>query len=605
MAKRFSFADSPTVRYSRSMFDKSHSVKTSMNMGTLYPIDIQEVLPGDTYKFKVNALARLSSEYIRPVMDNIFLDVYSFFVPCRVLFDDFAAVFGENKSNAWAVQHEVTIPTLYEGQNVAFPSSVADYLGLPTAKGGTSSVLNIEPTKISVLPFRAFAKIYDGYFRDQNLIDPMNIQTGETVASEVLNSNEWSPSNYTGMCPKVAKFHDYFTSCLPSPQKGSPVSIAIGGGSIPVSNFSGVVPVYPSLTSLNNMTPLKDTGASDVSAVTFGSISVGTQSTEASLVEPLSSNVQFSGGVQSGSTCGIYSTVSENPIEGYAIPMNLVANLGLSDDVSDGPYQSISALADASQLPAVTVNDLRFAFQTQKLLEKDARGGTRYVEYLASHFGVSVSDYTLRGMEYLGGRRIPLNVIQVAQTTGSDSSSSPLASLGAYSQTMGRTKFAKSFIEHGYILTVACIRQFHTYQLGVEKMFRRINRLDFYDPVFANIGEQPVMKSELFASAGSSSVPFGYQEAWTDMRVRFNRVTGQMRGSDYATQSFDVWNLADDYESAPTLGQDFVEETPDYLDRVITIPSTTADQFLLDFYFDEKCYSVMPTYSFPGLIDHH
>lgn len=555
----FSFSNVPVIKHSRSRFDLSHGVKTSANVGSLYPFDVQEVYPGDTFKVKTNCVSRLTSQFLRPIMDNLFLDVYYFFVPSRLLYDKFKNVFGENTESAWANEKLYDVPTM---TNFAVPSgTVGDYLGLPVGD-------RIRPD-ISVLPFRAFAKVYDDWFRDQNNVSPMHIQTGELVDSEFPNDNDWAPNNYTGKPPKVAKFHDYFTSCLPAPQKGQGVSVG-------VSSFKDVPVISDNSTIPKNLqsTPGLRFGLKDGNFV-----------------------------LDDGSTYSL-------GLEGFGSPAGkLVANAGgapvaFTSSQELNPLNLWAKTALLSNEP-ISVNDLRFAFQYQKMLERDARGGTRYVEYLQSHFGVSPGDYRLQRSEFLGGKRSPISVTQVTQTTGSDSETSPLGQVGAYSLTGSKSRYTKGFTEHGFVLGVFCIRQFHSYQQGVERFWRRHKRTDFFDPVFSNIGEQPVYKSELYAfSVGAEQeYVFGYNEAWADLRYRPNHITGQMRSG--VTNSLDIWHLGDVYENAPTLNEDFINETPSNVDRVITVESSSQDQFILDFYVQNVAYRCLPTYSVPSLIDHN
>lgn len=570
MARRkrssFTYSNVPILKHTRSLFDLSHKYLTSFNVGDLVPVLLEEVYPGDTFKCTANCVIRTSSALIRPVMDNIFLDIQSYYIPSRILYNKFVNIFGENTESAWANTKEYSVPQIISGKVAS--KSVADYLTPPPGLTlGSSS----KSYGLSCLPFRAFAKVYDDWFRDENNVLPMHIQTGEFSTSEVLNDKPWSPSNYTGMLPKVAKFHDMFTSCLPAPQKGDGVSISLGG-------LAPVMAGNPRSDHITN-------NAASVTGVTM-------------------SNIDGSPLVSSSSGFGTFGT------KGGSGQTQLLFGSGPSTVFENGVKSYFNNLyADLSATASANVNDLRLAFQLQKMLERDARGGTRFIEYLMSHWGVQSPDGRLQRSEFLGGRRIPLNITQVTQTTGFSKDSNDLGELSANSLTFGKSRFTKSFVEHGYILTVACVRQFHTYQQGLRKLFNhRKVRTDFYDPVFANIGEQPVWKSELYCAGGTASAPdsdivFGYQEAWVELRKTPNFITGQMRTG--VNGSMDVWHLADSYANAPTLSEGFIEESPIYLDRALSVDHTVQDQFIADFYFDEVAYRSLPTYSVPSLIDHN
>lgn len=587
------FGSVPMIRASRSKFDLSFTHKTSGNVGKLYPFYCQEVYPGDTFKVKSTILARLNSAYLRPVMDNLFQDQYFFFVPSRLVFNKFAQVFGENKDSAWAVKNPPSIPCFQNTEatgNIALHDNVCAYLYLPVGEDLKENIKDI-----SLLPARAFALIYDEWFRDENNIQPMNIQKGDAVASEKLNNNPWSENNYFGKCPSVAKFHDYFTTCLPNPQKGDPVevgTVSIPERLLPVSTIRGNAGIlegtYPTMGSL-----FPDKARVDVLAKEMGFTGSNPSATPAIYL----STDQNVWAAPSGD---IALAASESSSKG-----RLVSRGTSSDGTGTSLYPyNFAAYDPGVALGATTVNDLRLAFQTQKMLEKDARGGTRYREYILSHFGVSVADSRVQVPEFLGGKRTPLNVQQVAQTSQA-STDSPLASLGAYSLSFGQSGFSKGFTEHGYIIGVMCLRYHHTYQQGVERFAFRKNRLDFYDPVFANIGEQPVYKKELFAGAAADDV-FGYQEAWADLRKRQSRVSGQLASK--ATNTLDIYHFADEYANAPVLSEGFINETDSNFARTIAIAdaaSADADQFVFDIYCQNEAIRELPVYSVPSLIDHH
>ena len=429
MAKQYVMSQVPTLRRRRSRFDLSANVKTAINVGDLVPFYCQEVIPGDSMKIDSTCVSRLTSSFFKPIMDNLFLDVYFFYVPSRILYDKFVNIFGENTDSAWANQAEYTVPSLPNNQTVS-EGTVADYLGLPLGNLGVGNV--------SILPFRAFALIYNDFFRDQNNVQPMHIQRGTTASSEKLNNSPWSPSNYTGKLPKVAKMHDYFTSCLPAPQKGNAVDVAL----------SGYLPVYARSSEIPSdyvNTPLSFASA------------MGTSFTSGH--HGLSLDVS-----QSGDPSGyLVASDTGNPSTGSSevTPSNLWADLNGAT-----PW---------------TVNDLRLAFQTQRMLERDARSGTRYTEYLQSAFGVSSGDARLQRPEFLGGHRSPISITQVTQTAPQSGESTPLADVAGYSHSMSRARANKGFVEHGYVIGVCCIRQFHSYSQGIQRFWTRSKRTDFYD----------------------------------------------------------------------------------------------------------------------------
>lgn len=542
----------PHADISRSQFDRSSRMVTSFNVGQIIPFYLDEVLPGDTFNVTTSKVVRLQT-LLTPMMDNLYLDTYYFFVPNRLVWEHWRQFNGENTESAWLPETTYEIPQITAPAETGWEvGSLADYFGIPTGVSGLS---------VSALPFRAYALIMNEWFRDENLTDPLVIPMDDATVSGVNTGNYITDVAKGGKPFVAAKYHDYFTSCLPAPQKGPDVLIPGGtGANVPVVPLQTPVPLdSPGLA--NNVVGLKYFGATESSTYSdyIDMVSDGSPSFSVSPYD-------FS---QPG-----------------GIPVNLWA-------VGDG--------ASAS----ATINQLRLAFQIQKLYEKDARGGTRYTEILRTHFGVVSPDSRLQRPEYLGGNRIPINVNQIIQNSGTESTGTPQGTVTGQSLTTDlHSDFTKSFTEHGYIIGVCVARYDHTYQQGLDRMWSRKSRFDFYWPVFANIGEQAVLNKEIYAQGSTEDDEvFGYQEAWAEYRYRPSRVTGEMR-SQYA-QSLDVWHLADDYTALPALSDSWIREDAANVDRVLAVQSKTSNQLFGDFYVKNRCTRPMPMYSIPGLIDHH
>ena len=531
------FSSNPTgLSARRSTFDRNCRIKTSFNEGKLIPFFCDEVLPGDTFNVKTSVLARLSNPAVRPVMDDMYLDVYYFFVPSRILWKHFPEVHGENVSGYWAAPSEVVCPS--EGDYPVLSHSVYDYLGVPP--GCSSAGLN-------PLPVIAYYKVWGEWFRDENLTPPM--PQVEYFFDAPSGSVFTSGGSDAGSLLSVSRYHDYFSSCLPAPQKGAAVSLPLG-------TSAGV----------------KGTGV-----------------------------VQFNGTANWASGANI-QTNNENT---SGLPGNMSLKVGPA--VVSGEVLPGSLYADLSSATASSVNELRQAFQLQRLFERDARGGTRYTEMLHAHFGVTNPDARLQRPEYLGGEHILLNMTQVQQTAPSSGSGNALGQLGAYSLTGAQGgAFVKSFTEFGYVLGLSCVRVKHSYSQGIPRMFTRRRRFDFYYPGLANIGEQPVYTSELYTPAGSAFSKdnvFGFQEAWADYRYKPDLVTGMLRPGQSADMT--AWTYGDNYTAAPTLSDGWVKESTGNIDQTLAVPAATADQFIADFGVYNKCTRVMPLFSVPGLIDHN
>lgn len=552
------FALNPTrLDMSRSRFDRSSSYKTTFNVGQLIPFYVDEVLPGDTFSVDTSKVVRMQT-LLTPIMDNLYLDTYYFFVPNRIVWSHWRELMGENTQSAWIPTVEYSVPQLKAPEGGWNIGTIADYFGIPTGVSNLS---------VSALPFRAYALICNEWFRDENLTDPLNIPVDDVSVTGVNTGNYITDVVKGGKPFVAAKYHDYFTSCLPSPQKGPDVTI-----SVPQSGPFPVVPLKDSTYSAFSSNPNKDNalrfttsnGGKPVPGTALGFIDVSSGDNS----------------LGTASSPSISSFTGNNPI-----PSNLWA-------------------VDAGFLPVATINQLRLAFQIQKLYERDARGGTRYIEILKSHFGVTSPDARLQRPEYLGGNRIPININQVVQNSASGDGT-PQGTTTAYSLTTDtHSDFTRSFVEHGFVIGLMVARYDHTYQQGLERFWSRKDRFDYYWPVFANIGEQAVLNQEIFAQGTSKDQEvFGYQEAWADYRYRPSRVTAEMR-SAYA-QSLDVWHLADDYAQLPSLSDAWIREDATNVDRVLAVQSNVSAQLFADIYIRCNATRPMPLYSIPGLIDHH
>lgn len=551
------FATLPKVDISRSTFDRSASLKTSFNVGQIVPFFIDEVLPGDTFDIKTSKVVRMPS-LITPIMDNIYLDTYYFFVPNRLVWSHWKEFNGENTESAWIPKTEYEIPQLTAPDGGWSVGTIADYFGIPTGVANLS---------VSALPFRAYALIMNEWFRDQNLSDPLSIPVDDATVQGVNTGTFVTDVAKGGLPYTAAKYHDYFTSCLPSPQKGPDVEIPVSSG----MNY----PVVPLSTRVDSSL--------------------------------------FSDGVNYHAIFHDVERPSEDPSDmtiNFAMPsgnqtMRQAQSLSTTGRTTGIPViDNLWAVNDGS-VSSATINQLRLAFQVQKLYERDARGGTRYIEILKSHFGVTSPDARLQRPEYLGGNRLPITINQVLQQSGTLDTGTPQGTpVGQSLTTDSHGDFKKSFVEHGYIIGVMVARYDHTYQQGIERFWSRKSRFDFYWPVFANIGEQAVLNKEIYAQGGEKDEEvFGYQEAWADYRYKPNRVTGEMR-SQYP-QSLDVWHLADDYDSLPALSDSWIREDSSTVNRVLAVSEENANQLFADIYVQNRCTRPMPMYSIPGLIDHH
>lgn len=514
-----SFSQVPTVSIPRSQFKRDFKHSTTIDSGYLYPVLVDEILPGDSLVCSLNAFARLSTP-LAPVMDGMFLDSFFFFVPWRLVWENTHKFFGAQDDPGDSTDY--TIPQVTTPGAGYTAGSLFDYFGIPVGIVGLNN--------INALWSRSYNLIWNEWFRDQNLQD-----------SVVVDKDNGPDTDTDYVLLRRGKRHDYFTSCLPWPQKGDDVSIPLGTSA----------PLYAEMD-------WDDVEDADNIPVIYD-------------------------GPQSGTPARHAFTASGTSVFGR----------------SNAASSTNDILADLSGATAATINALRLAFQTQKILERDARSGTRYQEIIMNHFGVKAQDHRLQRPEYLGGGSTPVNIHPVPQT--SETNTTPQGTLTAFgTASIQGHGFVKSFVEHGCLVGLVSVRADLKYQEGLHRMWRRRTRLDTYHPSLANIGEQAVLNEEIFADGSSNDDDvFGYQERWSEMRYKNSMVTGQFRSSH--ASSLDLWHLTQEFGSLPTLNSTFIQENPP-IARVVATPA--EPEFLLDCYFKYNHVRPMPTYGVPGLIDH-
>lgn len=568
------FSMLPGADIQRSRFDRSQDVKFTFNVGDLIPFYVDEVLPGDTFEVTTSKVVRLQT-LLTPVMDNIYLDTYFFFVPNRIIWDHWKNFMGESEK-AWLPEVEYSVPTiglqddLVEGDGAIKTGDTLDYMGVPIGVSTAADSGKVIP--VSALPLRAYISIYNSWFRDENLIDPVNLYTGDTSYryNYFVTRNLHKPF-------KAAKYHDYFTSALPSRAKIASLGSPFEAGSVGV-------PVYGYGSSGTGLLPV----------VTGDTVHDG--SGYALHVVGGANNI-YAGNVSWQATQQLYASKNEDNIrqisEGtaspyYLEPDNLYAQFG----------------GTSGMLGLFDIVTLRYAFQVQKFYEALARSGSRYTEILEGLFSVKSPDARLQRPEYLGGNRIPISIHQI--TNQSQGENDFLGDLGAMSLTTDKHgDFTKSFVEHGFVIGVCVARYDHSYPQGLERFWFKRNKFDFYFPQFANISERSVLGGEIYLSADpdESNGVFGFQEAWSEYRYKPNKVMGEMRPG--IPNTLDSWHFADYYESMPQLSQEWIEEDKTNVDRTLAVTSSVSNQLFADIYIQNFSTRPMPIYSIPGLADHH
>ena len=543
LGRQHSLAQVPKAAIARSTFDRSSNLKTTFDSGKLIPVFCEEILPGDTMNLKTSLFARIATP-ITALMDNLYLDFFFFFVPNRLVWDKWAFFMGEEEvpgDAQLAPKYGVPWVPVTNAQN----GTVYDYLGMPTRIAGSYQA--------NALPLRGMNLIWNEWFRDENL------QTRKLVRKDGGVLPGPTPVDLQtdfDLYPR-GKRHDYFTSALPWPIKGPAVLLPLG-------SVAPVVAVTPG-TSFPTFTLSEPAGTDPVAPF----------------------------------------TANANGTAGTIQPTNWIPNVNYGPIVANPTlrWSATGLQANLAGATASTINELRQAFQIQRLLERDARGGTRLTELIKSHFGVVSPDQRLQRPEYLGGGSVPISINPVPQTTatGTTGGTTPQGNLAAFGTAAGQGGgFTQSFTEHGFVIGFCCARADLTYQYGLNKMWSRSTRFDYYWPALQAIGEQAILNKEIFLQATAADLlPFGYQERWAEYRYRPNMLTGKMRSND--PQSLDIWHLAQEFAALPTLSATFIADTPP-MDRVVAVP--TEPEFILDAFFNLKHTRPMPVYSVPGMIDH-
>lgn len=548
------FNQIPEMKASRTRFNRDQTILTTFDSGKLIPFYVDEVLPGDTFGVDTSAIIRMTTPKY-PVMDDAFIDFYYFYCPNRILWDNFKNFMGEVEETPWMPKVEYRVPQIIvngkEADARPYEKSILDYMGVPTKLKKTF--------RINALPVRAYVKIWNEFFRDENVDNAATIKTddkdvtySDAVTDEERIEAALQEAITGGRCLPVNKFHDYFTSCLPYPQRGPAVTLPMEGNAR-ISGFTS--------DKFNE---------------------------KASLY----ANSFFDGSTNAGNVKDRLYAIAADGGTGSAY-----LNIG---DGTGEDHNVVYLGADLGSVSAATINDLRKAVAVQQYYEALARGGSRYREQVQALWNVVISDKTVQVPEYLGGGRYHVNINQIVQTSGQQTNDdTPIGETGAMSVTpINESSFTKSFEEHGFVIGVCCVRHNHSYQQGLERFWSRSDRLDYYVPQFANLGEQPVKKKEIMLTGDASDEEtFGYQEAWADYRMKPNRVSGKMRSN--ATGTLDFWHYADNYSAVPTLSQTWMAEGKKEIARTIIVQD--EPQFFGAIRVANKTTRRMPLYSVPGL----
>lgn len=550
------FNQIPKMEASRTRFNRDQTILTTFDSGKLIPFYVDEVLPGDTFNVNTSAIIRMTTPKY-PVMDDAFIDFYYFYCPNRILWDNFKQFMGEIDSKPWQPTKNYKVPEIIiNGKSTdpePFEESILDYMGIPT------KIKNV--FKVNALPIRAYVKIWNEFFRDENVDNAavittddndVNYQDGKESQDKVDEILKKAISG--GRCLPVNKFHDYFSSCLPYAQRGPAVALPMAGNA-----------------------PIR-LGSPSGNYQDFGG--------------PVEMVIGAHGSNITGSL--VYENNSGAP--GEKKSMQFTGTEKTTGEIGTGGWM----YADVSEITAATINDLRKAVAVQQYYEALARGGSRYREQVKALWNVEISDKTAQVPEYLGGGRYHVNMNQIVQTSGQQSNTdTPIGETGAMSVTpVNESSFTKSFEEHGFVIGVCCVRHNHSYQQGLERFWSRTDRLDYYVPQFANLGEQPVKKKEIMLTGtATDEETFGFQEAWADYRMKPNRVSSKMRSN--ATGTLDFWHYADNYSTVPTLSQEWMQESKNEIARTLIVQD--EPQFFGAIRVANKTTRRMPLYSVPGL----